>query len=468
MKNSECDALTQKVRLTCKKYGFYSDGGKTLVGFSGGADSVCMLHVLLRLLGASRIAAIHINHMLRGADADEDEQFCRSVCESFGVPFYAEHVDVPAVSEGTGIEETARKLRYHIFEQYAEQKAFSTVSLAHTASDNLETILFCLCRGAGLDGLSGIPPVRPLGAHSVVRPLIACTREEILSYLSEHKLDFRTDKTNFDTHYTRNFIRHEIVPKLKKINSAAEENAFAASMAVADAASWIHGEAQRFLTENRVKSAEIPYQKLLELPAALLYEIFDCLYRRAGGSTLPRVQAEAVRNLVLSDKKGKCVNLSEGITAVIDGNMLRLLPDEIWKASCKQPEFSIPLREGENLLPSENFLYIGVTPPEKIKNTASFSAHIRLPVKVLQNLYARARHPGERYLSGGITRILKKQMCAAPSAAKRYRPVICYQNNIIWFPGLGAADGIPDGDQTDFFYFETETSERENTYGSTS
>ena len=148
--------------------------------------------------------------------------------------------------------------------------------------------------------------------------------------------------------------------------------------------------------------------------------------------------------------------------------MLRLLPDEIWKASCKQPEFFIPLRKGENLLPSGNFLYIGVTPPEKIKNTTSFSAHIRLPVEVLQNLYARARHPGERYLSGGITRVLKKQMCAASSAAKRYRPVICYQNNIIWFPGLGAADGIPDGDQTDFFYFETETSERENTYGSIS
>ena len=121
MKNSECDALTQKVRLTCKKYGFYSDGGKTLVGFSGGADSVCMLHVLLRLLGASRIAAIHINHMLRGADADADEQFCRSVCENFGVPFYAEHVDVPAISEGTGIlaaalaTPTSKKKNFEVF-----------------------------------------------------------------------------------------------------------------------------------------------------------------------------------------------------------------------------------------------------------------------------------------------------------------------------------------------------------------
>lgn len=452
MKSRET-ALIRKIKGFCKSHDFYADGKRTLIGFSGGADSVCLVHALYTLLGPDRIVAVHINHMLRGAEADADEAFCRTFCAELGIPFHVKKIDVSAICGGTGFEKAARDIRYAVFREEAEKNGCTSVSLAHTASDNLETMLFYLCRGTGLAGLAGIPPKRPLGPITVVRPLLSSTRDEIMDYIGENGLSYRTDSTNSDIRYTRNFIRHEIVPLLKQINPAAEANAGAAAVAVTDAVDYLHAEAVKITEKNKIRT-EAPTALLSSLSSALFYDLLDTMYQNAGGDTLYSVQAEAVHRLIRSGKKGCHIELTGEIVAAIDGDMLRLLPKRDFENETRGADFSVPLHIGENRLPGGGRLYIGITPPADLTEAARFSAHIRLPKASLASLHARARREGESYRAGGMTRTLKKLLCGAPLAVKRYRPVICDTDGILWFPGAGLADGKACGELTDAFYLE--------------
>lgn len=190
-----------------------------VAGVSGGADSVTLLHLLTSLRNEgiiSRITAVHINHSLRGEESQRDQQFVEELCRQWSVPLYVEQHDVLALSEeqGRGVEEIGRELRYAAFDKAAENYPCYRIATAHTADDNAETLLMHLCRGSGLHGATGIPPVR----GTIIRPLIACTREEIEAYCTEYGLSYVTDSTNADTAYARNRIRHTVMPQLRAVN----------------------------------------------------------------------------------------------------------------------------------------------------------------------------------------------------------------------------------------------------------
>ncbi|MBR3754344.1 MAG: tRNA lysidine(34) synthetase TilS [Clostridia bacterium] len=190
-------------------------GDTVLVALSGGADSMALLHVLYSLKDeySIKIVAAHFNHGIRGEEAKRDENFCVEVCKSLGVELFIGSADIPALAKekGLGVEECGRKERYAFFERTAPEAKIAT---AHTLSDCEETFLFNLARGASLKGLGSIPPVR----DNIIRPLIYCSRDDIENYCAENKISFVTDSTNLSDEYTRNGIRHNIVPQLKKIN----------------------------------------------------------------------------------------------------------------------------------------------------------------------------------------------------------------------------------------------------------
>ena len=450
MKKRKGGSLAEKARRACEGYRFYKDGERTLVGFSGGADSVSLLHFLVELLGTERITAVHINHMLRGAEADRDEAFCRGFCAECGAELVVRRIDVAARCGDSGIEETARNIRYAVFREEAEKHGCTTVSLAHTASDNLETMLFHLCRGAGLDGISGIPPVRTFGEGRIVRPLIDCTRDDVLAYTKENSLAYVTDATNADTRYTRNFIRHEIVPRLKQVGATIEENARQTAVAAADAAAFIAEEAATFLAAHG-DTTEVSVDALDALPAAVLYPVLNRMYQNAGGKTLARTQAEAVQRLVSARKKGHSVDLTGSITAKIDGNNLHFLVADTEEA--EMLPFPVALTMGENKIGVHIRLYLNITPPEELSAHCRFQARTRVPASALPTLHARARQNGERCRSGGMTRPLKKLLCGADSHAKA-RPLICDENGILWLPGFCTADRAQDSKMIDLFYLE--------------
>ena len=209
-------------------------GSTVLCAVSGGADSIAMLHILYRLRDQLdfTLAAAHYNHQLRGAESDRDqrfvEQFVQLCCGAHRrpdgtclppVPLYTGSGDVAAQARlrGRGIEETARQMRYAFLRDAARETSAGLIATAHTASDNAETILFHLARGSGLRGLGGIPPRR----EGIVRPLLTASRQQVEDYLAHHCLPHMEDSSNTSNEYTRNRIRHQVLPVLEEIAPGA-------------------------------------------------------------------------------------------------------------------------------------------------------------------------------------------------------------------------------------------------------
>ena len=206
-------------------------GSTVLCAVSGGADSVAMLHILYRLRDKLdfALAAAHYNHNLRGAESDRDqrfvEQFVRLCCGEHrrmdgtvlpAVALYEGSGDVAGQARlrGTGVEETARDMRYAFLRQAAQKAGAGLIATAHTASDNAETILFHLARGSGLRGLGGVLPRR----EEIIRPMLTVTRREVEDYLLHHCLPHMEDSSNFNDDYTRNRIRHQVLPVLEEVS----------------------------------------------------------------------------------------------------------------------------------------------------------------------------------------------------------------------------------------------------------
>lgn len=207
--------MKEKVLETIKKFNMIPPGKKVIVALSGGSDSMSLLCVLMELkneLGFT-LEAAHVNHQLRGEDADRDESFVRDFCEKSGVPIHILRADVKGESEktGEGLEEAGRRIRYAYFASFGEDCLIAT---AHNLSDRIETFLFNFTRGAGLHGLCSIPPVR----GNIIRPIIECSKADVLKYCESNGISYCTDKTNEENIYTRNKLRHNVVPVLSSIN----------------------------------------------------------------------------------------------------------------------------------------------------------------------------------------------------------------------------------------------------------
>ncbi|MGH2978170.1 MAG: tRNA lysidine(34) synthetase TilS, partial [Solirubrobacterales bacterium] len=186
-----------------------------LAMLSGGADSVCLLHVAVELLGAERVQALHVNHGLRPA-ADADERFCAELCRALGVELHVERVEIPEVGN---VEALARKARYEAAERVRSAAGLLLIATGHTASDQVETVLYRLVSSGGARG------IKPRREDGVVRPLLPVWREETEAYCREHGLVFRVDSSNRDS--TRGLIREEILPLLRRLHPGAERNLLA-------------------------------------------------------------------------------------------------------------------------------------------------------------------------------------------------------------------------------------------------
>lgn len=213
--------LEQQTARTIARYDMLQPGQPVLCALSGGADSVALVCVLSAL--GYRVHAYHLNHCLRGAESDRDAAFVHSLCMKLAIPLTSEREDVAAYAEqvGESVETAARRLRYARLADCAARQDIKRIATAHTADDNLETMLFHLARGTGTKGMGGIPTVR----GAIVRPLWAATRAEVESYLRERGQGFVTDSSNLTQDYTRNRIRHAVVPVLRSINPACTQAA---------------------------------------------------------------------------------------------------------------------------------------------------------------------------------------------------------------------------------------------------
>ncbi len=211
--------MINKVKSTVKKYNMLPEGARVVAAVSGGSDSMVMLDILCKIRDEYKfsLCVAHVNHCLRGESADRDEAFVKDYCEKNGIPFHLLRADVAkqAKEGGMSLEECGRKVRYDFFNSIDENAVIAT---AHNLSDKIETLFFNLSRGSSLRGLCSIPAVR----DNIIRPLIECSKDEILEYCTENSIEYMTDETNSDVKYSRNRIRHRVIPEIKSINPSFE------------------------------------------------------------------------------------------------------------------------------------------------------------------------------------------------------------------------------------------------------
>ena len=222
------------VEATIKKYNMLDVGDTVIAGVSGGADSVAMLHTLCSLRDKYKLHIIcaHLNHGIRGEEAQRDTDYVKQLCGKLGVECITEYKDIPAIAaESRQSEELAgRNQRYMLFEKLLKEAGGGKIAVAHNKNDSVETVLIKLTRGCSLNGLRGIAPVN----GNIVRPLIECDRASIEQYLHDSHVPYMTDSTNNENIYTRNIVRNSVIPVLQSINPGFVNTVFANSRLIAE------------------------------------------------------------------------------------------------------------------------------------------------------------------------------------------------------------------------------------------
>lgn len=210
--------MNKKVDLS-----FFQDGDTVIIGLSGGADSVALTHMLHTQNSVDiKIIACHLNHNLRGNESLRDLNFVKNLCKKWQIELVAKSVNLEEIAKikSKGLEECGRECRYALFDELKNKYGAKYIATAHTLSDNIETVIFNMTRGSGLKGICGIPKNR----DDIVRPVLNFTTNEIREYCKINNLEYVTDSSNLTLDYTRNKIRHSIIPKLKEINENLEGN----------------------------------------------------------------------------------------------------------------------------------------------------------------------------------------------------------------------------------------------------
>ncbi|MGM9643399.1 MAG: tRNA lysidine(34) synthetase TilS [Eubacteriales bacterium] len=412
---------------------------KYLLALSGGADSVCLFHLLVKT--GARFAVAHVNHGIRGEEALRDEEFCRALAEKHGVEFHLLRADVPSIARerGENVEEAARNVRYAFFAELMRENGIPFLLTAHNATDNAETLLLALARGVSPSGACGIPRERELEYGRVIRPLLSFTKTEITEYCRANSHEFVTDSTNSDVTYSRNRIRHRVLPELEIINPAAAEAISRFTQAQREDGEFLDGLALDFLEKHGLDR-----EKLCRLACPVAKRVLAISARRAGAAP----ESVHVRAMLEALKSGAGVSLPGGVVFAVRGEKAEFAPE------CRIPKRErsvypdiepIKLCKGENRFGDAilNVVCSELTKDCPQVHNLSTKAHINLDT-IKEQLIARPRREGDRILIGGRHRSVKKliseRMSALPLEVRRALPVITDGEEIVWVPGLAVAD----------------------------
>jgi tRNA(Ile)-lysidine synthase len=277
-------------RLACETADLVREPRRLVVAVSGGADSVALLRGLHGLRDDLKLSlhVAHLDHQLRGKAARDDADWVGCLCKSLAISCIIGRADIAGIAQqsGRGFEETARDERYRFLEETARAHDCRVISLAHTADDQAETILHHILRGTGLTGLSGIPRERALDSGiRLVRPLLGVERSVVLDYLAQIGQDFREDESNRDEAYTRNRLRHELLPllagqynphirsSLRRLGEQAAQTQAALEVLAADLL-------ERVLDSATAEVCRLKWQPLTGVPRHLIREVLSQLWRR--------------------------------------------------------------------------------------------------------------------------------------------------------------------------------------------
>lgn len=402
-----------------------SPGDKVIAAVSGGKDSMALLHAVhaLRERLHISVSAAHFNHGLRGEEARRDEDFVRDYCASAGIPLSVGHGDVAAYANthGLGTEDAARVLRYDFLRSLSPEARILT---AHTAEDNLETVLMRLIRGSGLHGLAGIPPVR----GNILRPMLGVTRQEIAAYLTEYQIPHVEDSTNGLDDCLRNRIRHHVLPLLEQENPALAVSVGQLCVTLRMEDDYLSMQANAALSRLS-RDGHLDCAGLLTLPEALRYRVM-ALYLRPVPQ-LGRVHLDAALSLGRTAFGSAEAHLPGGWQLRRVYGTLTLTPPEEETAP-PEPASPAPV----NIAPGQSCFFgpwqvscrLGPAPEQPEPGTLALDA-----AKAAMPLTLRVRRPGDTISLPGGTKKLSRLMMdeKIPARWRDSLPVLCSGDAIL-------------------------------------
>jgi tRNA(Ile)-lysidine synthase len=417
-------------------------GEKLLVGFSGGPDSVFLLHCLNKFSRRLRIevSAIHINHSLRGKDSDEDENFCREYCLNRNIDFVSVKKNVKSFSKRNGfsLEEAGRILRYREFDKALKRKNLDKIATAHNANDNTETVLLNLIKGTGLDGISGIPVKR----ENIIRPILCFTKDEILSYLYKNKIEFRVDISNEQSNFERNYLRNKILPLIKeRLNPAVESAILISSENFRSIKKYIlANEAETFRNIKKDSSGNLRIQiaDLKKAKEALRGLLLKTLLERELNIQIFSNDIKKIFSLV-GAQAGKQIELSGEIKVFREREYLKIIPGFHYA-----DDYTVKIRIGEKKITPVGILSIKKCDRDSlvysnIKNKEYISADA-----VSTEFTIRRWREGDSFYPLGmrgskkVSDFLNEQK--VESSGKKNHLILMNENKVVWVVGLRIDD----------------------------
>lgn len=434
-RSNSIEPIVLKIKQTLQQYQMLDDVKRIVVGFSGGADSMMLLHFLHQM--QLPVLAAHVHHGLRGEEADRDEKAVEVFCEKLEIPLEVLHTDVQkrANQLGIGVEECGREVRYSFFKELADSQG-GQIATAHTLSDVCETVLLHITRGTGLKGLCGIPPIR----NNIIRPLIGITRDEVERYCEYYQLPYVTDSTNFEKHYTRNRLRLDVVPILKKINPSFEDAMLHLTQQCRDDVDYLEQQAADALSKAKVKDGYCT-DVFLKMPKAIRSRAVFFLLKQEKHITPSYVQMEQIHK-VIEARRGS-VTVSGMVQFCVEGNFIFLRTGKVDKS---QWEFlvdstEIALKDGRKIHLNQQIV-------NNYKNDINFEKmlfHNSVDYGTISdNATFRNRREGDcfRPAGRGVTKSLKKLFNEAKIPPSRRDDIIILADGdrILWIEGFGPSE----------------------------
>ncbi len=436
--------LDKKVLNAIQRYDMFSPGDVVIVGVSDGPDSMALLHILSKLQNKIKISlhVVHLNHKIRGKEARSDMEFVETFSKAHKIPVTCKEIDVKAFAkkEKLSLEDAARRVRYKFYDEVVRKVKASKIALGHTATDNVETVLMRLATGTGTRGLLGIPAKR----GKIVRPLIDCGRDEIEEYCKKHKLKPRVDKTNFETKYLRNKIRHKLIPVLESINPNVKN-------AIKQAIELLHSDYD-YLMDMSIKalhgatikkvsgSIKLDIDKLLMYPDSIRRYVLRAAIEDVKGDleNITFTHIEDILSKLPDDEKWE-LHLPNGIFIYGDGDVLEVSTSRPEEG--KRIHFEYKLKVGDEIVIKEAGSKIkaeAVAIPKKLKIKDKNQALLDLG-KTGYGLVVRSRKMGDRFYPFGISgsKKLKDFLIdeKIPAEEKDLVPIVEAKGKIVWIGG---------------------------------
>ncbi len=438
--------MVKKFEETIVNYGMLNRGNGVVVACSGGIDSMTLLH-LFSLFAKNwdlRLAVAHLNHGLRGEEADKDETFVRQRTEALGVPFFSKRIDLKslAAEKGQNLQEAGREVRYRFFEEVSDKTGGNRIAFGHNADDQAETVIMRIVRGAGLKGLGGIPPVR----GNIIRPLIEITREEIGVYGLAEKIEFREDPSNADKKYLRNRVRHDVIPLLKALNPNACVELCNLSGFARDANAYLEEEAARAFARISLSTGGddgtvcLNLAKINGLPSILKRKVIFSAIEELTGSRSGFYSSHIVSVEALLEKgqSGSALHLPKGVRVVVEYGkaLFSTMRDET------PPPYRYELNfPGETVIPEAGMTLLAVKRGAIDEKEEIGDDRLLLDLsRIEQPLLVRNFREGDRIRLPGMSGRKKLKSLfideKVPRAKRRRIPLVVSGDEILWVVGV--------------------------------